>query len=53
MHGLENFEPMVLKPCIAPQIPQVMAKILTSKARNSIMDISDNLNNTMMRTGGV
>lgn len=48
---LENFESIIFKPCITPEVHQVMAKIVSSKARNSVTDISDKLSNCMMRMG--
>lgn len=48
---LEDFESIIFKPCIDPDVPQVRAKIVSSKARNSIIDISDKLSNCMMRLG--
>lgn len=48
---LEDFESIIFKPCVDPDVPQVIAKIVSSKARNSIIGISDKLSNCMMRMG--
>ena len=45
---LEDLESIIFKPCTAPE---VMAKIVYSKARNSIIDITDKLSHAMMRMG--
>lgn len=49
---LDDLEPIILKPCLAPYTSQMMTKILTSQTRNFIMDISYNLSNTMRRIPG-